>query len=268
MHPPLPANATDDDIADAMVADLLAHRPLRDLTPLVGDNRQRAYELQDAYRDALVARQVRLGMIGYKLGRNGPAHRLADGTRGSVSAPIFSDQCLDSGGRLDLSVLMNPALEFELCAVMADTVPLEGGPYDRHSIAPYIRQFVPALEVLDLRGIKPADIATSTLIGHGVFGAGMVLGEGGIDPLMLDAETLPCVVTIDGRQVAATVGAAPEHPLDAVAWLANHLATRYRRLEPGMLVLCGTHLAVMPITPSQHVTLEMGLAGAVSVVCG
>ncbi len=77
----------------------------------------------------------------------------------------------------------------------------------------------------------------------------------------------PCDLQVDGQRVAAAIGAAPEHPLDAVAWMANHLARRNRRLEPGMLLLCGTHLPALSIAPGQHVALYMGPVGQVDLIC-
>jgi 2-keto-4-pentenoate hydratase len=265
MHPPLILDAPDDDVADAMVADLLARRPLRDLTPFAGDSALRAYELQDAYRDALVAHAVRKGMCGYKLGRNSEKFALPDGTRATISAPLFSDRCFASGASLAVADFMVPQLEFEICAEISDTVPLSDQPYDRFSIAPYVARLFPAFEIIDFRGVEPAETALVNVIAHGVFGAALVIGGAGLPPDHVDIDTLPCVLSVDGAQVAAAVGSAPEHPLDGLAWLANHLAARQRRLEPGMLVMCGNHLPVLPAKAGQALTLDMGPIGRVEM---
>jgi 2-keto-4-pentenoate hydratase len=64
-------------------------------------------------------------------------------------------------------------------------------------------------------------------------------------------------LTIDGKEVARAVGGnAAGHPRRLLAWLANHLSSRGRRLEAGAIVTTGTHtgLTFAPAGGSATVT--------------
>jgi 2-keto-4-pentenoate hydratase len=53
------------------------------------------------------------------------------------------------------------------------------------------------------------------------------------------------------------------HPLDALAWLANALLARGRRLEAGEIVLLGSVVQTVWVEPGNRVEIEIeGLGGA------
>ena len=146
------------------------------------------------------------------------------------------------------------ALEFEIAFVMADDLPPASVPWDRR-IADHVLQAQPALEVVDDR---KADYSTLgqhilTLIADNAWNAGLVLGEplAGMDLQRLDK--IAGVALINGKEVGRGAGSdVLGHPLDALAWLANHLQARGHGLRKGDVITTGSLVKTQfPSSPSE-----------------
>jgi 2-keto-4-pentenoate hydratase len=122
---------------------------------------------------------------------------------------------------------------------------------------------MPAFELVDTRDAYVPALELATAIAQNVTNEGLVIGGPGLPPGALDIERLEVVITFDDVEVARITGAAPQHPLDAVAWLANHLADRGKFLEAGMTVLCGAHMPPKPVGSATRIHATMGSLGDV-----
>jgi 2-keto-4-pentenoate hydratase len=70
---------------------------------------------------------------------------------------------------------------------------------------------------------------------------------------------------VDGRSVDSGAGAAVlGHPAEAVAWLANTLATVGTSLEPGHLILPGSMTSAPFVTAGQKIEAIFSTLGTVS----
>ena len=58
------------------------------------------------------------------------------------------------------------------------------------------------------------------------------------------------------------------HPAAALAWLAEALAARDERIEPGSVVLSGGLTASVPLRAGERLTAEFDGLGSVEVHCG
>lgn len=219
---------------------------------------ERSYAFQDAYAAAVAAE--RGGIAGYKLAVNGAAQMKHFGVDEPVSARIFGDEKYDSGVALPRSGFVSVSVEPELLAVLGDGVKGLSGPVDRAGAIAAIDHFRPAIEVIDQRERPMPGTALPQAVALNVFNAGAVLGEGRIAPEALDLPNLHVTMHFDGKLHAESTGTAPQDPVEAVRWLLNHLAARGIAVEPGTVVLCGTHLP-LTMLPDEVRKVEIAFDG-------
>jgi 2-keto-4-pentenoate hydratase len=72
------------------------------------------------------------------------------------------------------------------------------------------------------------------------------------------------VVFKDGRVVADGRGENVGGPLRALTWVANELASYAGGLRAGDLVITGTCVEPVPITPGERLRVDFGRLGAIA----
>jgi len=74
------------------------------------------------------------------------------------------------------------------------------------------------------------------------------------------------VATINGKVVGEGVGAAAlGHPLEALAWIANHLAAHSRGLVFRDVVITGSIITTKTVQPGDLVKFAVGQLGEVEL---
>lgn len=268
MSTPTPAAAADPalaDIAHSIADDIAQVRPHRSQAGAIGDDLKRAYAVQDEVVARLLDLGHRTALAGYKVALNNPALMQKFGVSEPVSARIFIDQHCDSGADLSGRRFLQFAFEPEIAALIDRTLPLQGAPYDRARVAGFVQRLVPALELLDQRQINMSTPRVTDVIAQNISNAGIAVGGPGVTPAEFDALQVTTTVELDGQATAQVVNGAPQHPLDVVAWMANHLAARGLQLEAGMVVLCGTHTPIQHPGTARHIRVAMKGLGDVQV---
>jgi 2-keto-4-pentenoate hydratase len=99
--------------------------------------------------------------------------------------------------------------------------------------------------------------------------SGLVVGARLDDELVVEPAKALCRTLIDGHQVGtASAASLPGGPLEALRFVAGHLASRGRRLRAGQWVTTGAITGVHPVRAGQQARLELiGRAGIeVSIV--
>lgn len=258
-----------DETLDLMTRDLLEPRPFAAYPTDPPRDLAQAYDLQRALSRRLIAGGAHGHVAGWKIAANNPALLERFGLREPISAPVFSGQIRRSPARLDRGDYLQFAFEPEIAAIIGRDIAVTDGPPDRETVADAIDRFVPAFELLDMRGIDMPSVHIADAVAQNISNVGLIFGGPGIAPRDLDISTLRTRVTVDGRAELDTTGAAPEHPLDAVAWLAGHLGRRSETLRPGDVVLCGTHCPIWYLDGAVRVEVEMsGLGTAAFDISG
>ena len=203
---------------------------------------------------------------GYKIALTTPAMRRMVGYHDSVSGCLLQDQILASGSTVRASDYGRLLIEFEIAFRIAADVPTSSTPWMRDSILPYVACAFPALEIADDRNADYAALATSilTLAADNAWNQGLVLGAPVTaftpDSLLAASGT----AFIDGAEVGRGTGAdVMGHPLDALAWLANHLQDRGLTLQADHLVTTGSLITSKFPTPGN--TLDFRIDGFGSV---
>ena len=134
-------------------------------------------------------------------------------------------------------------VEFEIAVEIAEDLPVADAPFLRSRVARAVGGVMPAIELADDRGAVYAELAKHPLelIADNGWNEGAVLGYPVHEWQNIDLAAVRGVATINGKAVGEGTGAqAMGHPLDALAWVADHLARRGRGLLRGDVVITGS----------------------------
>jgi len=162
--------------------------------------------------------------------------------------------------------LLHPGVECEIAVRLGADLAPDGAPYSRASVELAVGAVMSAIEVVDDRWNDYRSMDTPTLIADDFFGAGCVLGPEVKEWRSLDVGAIGGEMDINGEVVGTGVGSdIMGHPLEALAWLANLMASRDASLRAGQFVLLGSVVETHWVEQSDIVTIEVeGLGKAVA----
>ena len=250
-------------LVTSIVDDIITHARFDAYADQIPEDLDAAYAIQDQVVDMLLGKGVRATPCGYKLALNSQHLMAHFGLSEPCSGRVFSDQKWNSPAELSAQDYRGLLIEAEIMAVMKDDMPKGKERYTRASAEPAIDRFYPAIELVDGRDLEISQARLHSVVAQNITTEGLVFGGPGLRPDELDIATLPVTLSFDGQVQLETTGTAPQHPCDAIAWLANHLLARGRMLKAGDVVICGTHLPPPPLNDATIVLLDMGPLGHV-----
>lgn len=225
-----------------------------------------AYAIQDAY---VALRAHRLGAIaGYKIALSSKEMQRFVGVDSPQAGVMLESTLHASPARVRAADYVRLIVEFEIAVQLAVDLPAADAPFSRSRIAASVRAVMPAIEIADDRNADYGELARHPfdLIADNTWSEGAVLGAPVSDWKALDLAALRGVATINGDPVGEGVGAAAlGHPLDAVAWLANHLAARGRGLVFRDVVITGSVITSKFVRPGDLVRFSVESLGEVEL---
>jgi 2-keto-4-pentenoate hydratase len=225
-----------------------------------------AYEFQSSLVLEMISAGHSSGVGGFKLAVNGKPQMDYFGVEEPCAGVMHKREILSSPASCSASQFMSLAIEPEIAAIMGPGIEEFSGIPTRESMAECIERFVPSIEIIDMRGLQIKDSTLPKAVALNVFNAGCVLGSGSVEPKDLTLDTMTVKLSIDGELIDEKTNNAPQHPLDAVAWLVSHLEHRPFKLKPGMVVLCGTHIPLYSVPErARQIDVSMSGLGTVSM---
>jgi 2-keto-4-pentenoate hydratase len=157
-------------------------------------------------------------------------------------------------------------VENEVAVRLTEDIPTAGAPYDRVSIGAYVTTVHAAIELVDNRYADFRTLSTPVLITDDFFNAGLVLGPEVPGWQSIDLGAINARTLVNGEEAGRGTGAdILGHPLEALAWLANHRLFRGEALTAGEIVSLGSMVQVQWMSPGDTATMEIEHLGAVSV---
>jgi 2-keto-4-pentenoate hydratase len=224
---------------------LEAHERRERFAPLPADLAPRTPEDAYAIQDAFVAlRAQSLGAIaGYKIALSSAEMQRFVGVDAPQGGVMLESTLHRTPARLRAADYVRLIVEFEIALEMAAALPAADAPYTRQNVAPFVRAAMPALELADDRHADYSQLARHPfeLIADNCWNEGAVLGVAVENWKTLDLGALRGTATINGQVVGeGSCGAAMGHPLEALAWIANHLAAHGRSLVFRDVVITGS----------------------------
>jgi 2-keto-4-pentenoate hydratase len=159
---------------------------------------------------------------------------------------------------LQAADFMHLGLEFELAVKIGRDVPASGAPYDRTTIAPYVAACMPAFELIEDRHADYGDLDAESILTDRCWCGGVVLGAPvtawqGVDLATTAVELLWNGAVVDQGVAGDSMG----HPLEGLAWIANHLAPLGRTMTAGEIVITGSALKTRFPEPGDVVTYRI-----------
>src|SRR6266849_785365 len=260
---------TPEILEAAARASFEMHRTRARYRPL--DAALRAAPLEDAYRvqDALHRIMVAAGrgdIAGWKIALTSRAMQQMTGVDQPAAGAIFSKVVHASPARVDVAAYHHLGVEFEVAVRVGDDFPATSGPWTRASVAGRVAACLTAFELVEDGDADYKTLDAFTLIAQNTWNGGVVLGPAvtewrGVD---LERAVTRCWVN-DQPGGQGKTGDAMGHPLEAVAWLANLLNGRGRRLERGMIVMTGSSITTKFPAPGDRVRFVIDGLGEASL---
>ncbi len=241
-----------------------AHQRRERFAPLPEGLAPRSAEEAYAIQDAFVAlRAAKLGpLAGYKIALSSPEMQRFVGVDRPQAGVILRSQVGRTPAKVRASDYVRLIVEFEIGVEIGEDLPAADAPFARERIMRAVGAVMPAIEIADDRDADYSQLSRHPyeLIADNSWNEGAVLGEPVRDWKSLDLGQVLGVAKINGKPVGEGRGqAAMGHPLDAVAWIANHLASLNRGLLRGEMVITGSLITSKAVKAGDRV--EFSLTG-------
>jgi 2-keto-4-pentenoate hydratase len=222
-----------------------------------------AYAIQQAF---VALRAKKLGAaIGYKIALSSAAMRRFVGVDSPQAGVMLESTVRRSPARIRAADYVGLIVEFEIAVELAEDLPVADAPFFRERVAKAVGAVMPAIEIADDRGADYSQLARHPLelIADNAWNEGAVLGRPIADWKKISLAKIKGRASINGSQVGEGVGAeAMGHPLDAVAWLADHLAAGGHGLLRKNVVITGSLVTSKRVKAGDLVRFELeGLGG-------
>ena len=223
-----------------------------------------ALSLDEAYRVQLgiVARREANGerQVGWKVGLTARAIQEQFRVHEPVFGCLFAEGVTASGHVFEHRELIAPGFENEIAMRLGRDLSGAGVTLDNARRA--VDTCHPAIEIIETRGDFTADLPLA--LADNAQQKAIVLGPATRLGRDLDLSSLGVRVTINGREVATSTGAAVlGNPLNSVVWLAGKLTELGRTLKAGDLVMTGSLTRQFPIGRGDHIRATFDVLGAV-----
>jgi 2-keto-4-pentenoate hydratase len=224
-----------------------------------------AYRIQDALHRVMAA-AGRGEIAGWKIALTSKAMQQMTGVDQPAAGAIFSKVVHASPARVDVAAYHHLGIEFEVAVRLAEALPASGGPWTRASVAGKVAACLPAFELVEDGDADYKTLDAFTLVAQNTWNGGVVLGPAVTEWRRVDLEhaVTRCWVN-DQPGGQGKTGDAMGHPFEAVAWLANLLNSRGRRLEPGMIVMTGSSITTKFPAPGDRVRFLIDGLGEVAL---
>jgi len=225
-----------------------------------------AYAIQDAF---VALRAAKLGAIaGYKIALTSAEMRRFVGVDTPQAGMVLGSLVRSSPARVRAADYVRLLVEFEIAVQIADDLPAADKPFFRDHVGKAVGAVMAGMELADDRDADYKQLSQHPLelIADNSWNEGAVLGAPVKDWRGIDLAALRGVATINGIKVGEGRGAdCMGHPLDALAWLADHLASIGRGLLRGDVVITGSIITSKFVKAGDHVRFLLEDIGEVEL---
>jgi 2-oxo-3-hexenedioate decarboxylase/2-keto-4-pentenoate hydratase len=228
--------------AEALCAARVARRPVEPLPDAIRpQDESEAYRVQAVLHELLT--EAGWGEVaGHKIGCTTPVMQQLLGLDHPVSGGIFA-ATVRRGGSIDLRLadFLDLSLESEIALRLDRDLPASGAPYDRAGVAAAVGAAYAAFELTEDRYAPRDAVGIPTHVADDYYSIGSVLADPveDVDPFTLDR--VASRLLVNGEEVGTGTGSLVlGHPLEALAWLANSVASRGGSLRAGEFVSLGS----------------------------
>lgn len=224
-----------------------------------------AYAVQEAARP-LIAARGRGAPVGWKIGSTSPPMQAALGIPFPCGGTLYAGTVHQGHATVVRAEYSKPGLECEIAVRLSADLPARPGGYDRASVLPAVGAVMTSVEIVEWRFIDFKQAGVPSLVADDFFSCGCVLGPERPATSLAGDANIPGRFAVDGE--IASAGNARDilgHPLNSLAWLANHRADSGTPLRAGELITLGSIVAALRLERSARVEASFDGLGAVAV---
>ena len=221
----------------------------------------------DAYRlrDALMKRRIAKGdpHIGYKVAGASRAIQAQEHVEGPMVGCLMQSGLYPESAPISIGANKRVKVESEVAMLLKHD--LAGPGITSLDALGAIEGLFPAIEVVASRGAGGARSLPMRIIGSKFTGGGIVIGGPMSSPLGIDLRLEGMVISVNGDVRGSATGVeVMGNPLNAVALIANTIAAYGATLKAGMLLMTGSFVGNIPVSPGDEVRVEFTRLGSVA----
>jgi len=225
-----------------------------------------AYAIQGQF----VGRRAKLlgPVAGYKIALTTPAMRAMVGLKDSIAGDILESTIRRGDAKVAAADYRNLIVEFEVAFVLGEDLPAIDAPYTRDKVARAVAAAMPAIELADDRHADYATLKEHPLMlaADNAWNEGAVLGAPVSAWHAIDLAAAKGEAVINGEAVGEGRGGdVMGHPLEALAWVANNLASRGLGLWRNDVVITGSWVTSKFPKAGDRLRWSIGGLGSVSL---
>jgi 2-keto-4-pentenoate hydratase len=252
----VPIQAAVERLVDAR----LTHRLAAPLSETYGEfGLAEAYAIQDALRAALEQRGEL--PIGWKLAATAPVGQQIMGVN-EPACGFLPPRRYASGADVSAGDFADLRVEAEVAFRMRSK--LAGPGITPSSALAAVEAVLPAFELLDF--IYSGTPRAGDYVANSIHGKAIVVGDAPLPVQGLDLALEGVVFEHNGEIVGThTAAEVLGNPVNALAWLANHLATRGRSLAPRDIVISGGITKLLRPKPGDTICARFTHLGRISM---
>ena len=224
-----------------------------------------AYAAQEAFH-RLRAGNASPSLGGYKIAATSKVIQEQVGLKEPFLGAILPGMVHRSPHTLSIGDYQQLGFECEIAVELGSDLTPSNAPFNRDSVATAVCAVCPAFELLDMRNCNLRGIDATSSITDNAMISGVVVGprteawrECGIGDL---SGKLHVNGELRGK---GNTRDALGHPLEGLAWIANHLAGRGLSMRAGMLVITGSIIATQFPQVGERVVYEVEKLGRVEL---
>jgi 2-keto-4-pentenoate hydratase len=169
---------------------------------------------------------------------------------------IFANRIHQSPAKIDKAGFVSLVVECELAVRLGRDLPDKGTPYTRDEARAAVGSVMAAFELIEDRHAVYKSTSALSLIADNAWKGGIVLGPEQAPPAGHDLNGIAGTLEVNG--VAHKHGTTDD-PMGALAWVANLAVSRGRPMLAGQVVITGSVIPTLPISPTE--TFRFSLAG-------
>ena len=224
-----------------------------------------AYSCQDALVQQLLDHYGG-GIVGYKIACTNASAQAQLNVNGPFHGKLLSAFCFESPARLRADDFFMRVVEAEFAFLMGRDLPPASAPLQREQIAAAVEGVVPGIEIVDSRFEDWTAIGVLPLIVDNACNAAWVKGPLRKNWRGIDLGAQPVRLVVNGKVLREGSGSAVlGHPLNALQWLVDSLASGGLGLKAGQYVTTGVTTEVYMAERGDSITADFGPAGAAEV---
>ena len=197
---------------------------------------------------------------GWKIALSNPAMQAFVGLDAPIAGRLLERQIVRGPASACAAHYGRLLVEFEVAVLLGADLGPGARPHTRATVADAVVAVLPAFELADDLGANYDGLSAHGLqvAADNAWNEGAVLGQRRHDWRTLDLEAIRGTVSVQSKLAASGHGRnLMGHPLEALAWLANHASARGLGMRAGEVAILGTLVKTMFPRAGQSLVFEL-----------